>query len=389
VAHWLPPTTLVREGSILKFFKYPALLGLLTLALLATLTFTRAGEAAATAVPLGTAGNFAVLAGSGITNTGATTITGDTGSSPTSIESGFGACPGADCVTQTGTNHTSPDPNDAATVAAKLALSNAYSVAAGQTPTLIPTDLAGQNLTPGVYTSASGTFAMTGTLTLNGSGDPNATFIFQTADGTGTLITGSTGNVSLIGSAQSCNIYWKVGSSATLGSGSTFRGNILANTSISLGAAVTVDGSLLADAAPSPAGAVTLINDTITKATCAAPAAPTPAPATTTAATTTTTPVTTTAATTTTPKTTTAASQAATAKSVAAKAAAAKKAARVAAAEKKAAAAKRAAAAKKAAAVRAARRTALTKARTTHQSTTTSTSTVNAKPPIRTSGFTG
>ncbi len=99
-------------------------------------------------MPLGTAGNFAVLAGSGITNTGPTTISGDTGSSPTSTESGFGACPGVDCVSQTGANHIDPDPNDAATVAAKLALSNAYSIAAGQTPTMIPTEPAGQTLTP-------------------------------------------------------------------------------------------------------------------------------------------------------------------------------------------------------------------------------------------------
>ena len=242
------------------------------------------GAGAATAVPLGTAGSYAVLAGSGITNIGATTIAGDTGSSPTSVESGFGACPGANCVTQTGANHIDPDPNDAATQAAKVALTNAYNVAAGQSPTTIPTELAGQTLTPGVYTSASGTFGMTGTLTLNGGGDPNATFIFQTADGTGTLITGSTGNVSLIGSAQSCNLYWKVGTSATLGAGSTFRGNILANTSISLGAAVTVDGSLLAGEQPSGTGAVTLINDTITTATCATTPLPTPPPATTTAA---------------------------------------------------------------------------------------------------------
>ena len=245
------------------------------------------GAGAATAVPLGTAGTYAVLAGSGISNIGATTIAGDTGSSPTSVESGFAACPGANCVSQTGANHIDPDPNDAATQAAKVALTNAYNVAAGQTPTTIPTDLAGQTLTAGVYTSASGVFAMTGTLTLNGGGDPNATFIFQTADGTGTLITGSTGNVSLIGSAQSCNLYWKVGSSATLGSGSTFRGNILANDSISLGAAVTVDGSLLAGEQGSGAGAVTLINDTITTATCAATPTPTPTPATTTAAVTT------------------------------------------------------------------------------------------------------
>src|SRR5580698_7206968 len=99
-----------------------------------------ATEAAGTAPPLGTAGAFAVLAGSGITNTGATTISGDTGSSPTSVESGFAACPGVNCVTQTGANHIDPDPNDAATQSAKAALTTAYNVAAGQTPTTIPTE---------------------------------------------------------------------------------------------------------------------------------------------------------------------------------------------------------------------------------------------------------
>ena len=85
---------------------------------------------------------------------------------------------------------------------------------------------------------------------------------------------GRTGNVSLIRSAQSCNLFWKVGSSATLGAGSTFRGTIMANTSISLGAAVTVDGRLLAGEQASGAGAVTLINDTIIKPTCAPRGAP-------------------------------------------------------------------------------------------------------------------
>jgi hypothetical protein len=303
------------------------------------------GAGAATAVPLGTAGTYAVLAGSGISNIGATTISGDTGSSPTSVESGFAACPGANCVSQTGANHIDPDPNDAATQAAKTALTNAYNVAAGQTPTTIPTDLAGQTLTAGVYTSASGVFAMSGTLTLDGGGDPNATFIFQTADGTGTLITGSTGNVSLIGSAQSCNLYWKVGSSATLGSGSTFRGNILANDTISLGAAVTVDGSLLAGEQGSGAGAVTLINDTITTATCAATPTPTPTPATITTAAVTTSTVTSTATTptsttSTTPSSAAVAAAAARAKALKAKTAAARAAASKAAAARKVAAAR-------------------------------------------------
>jgi ice-binding like protein len=370
----------------LKLFKYPALLGLLTLAFVATLTFTGAGEAAGTVVPLGTAAPFAVLAGSGITNTGATTINGDSGSSPTATESGFGGCPAANCVSQTGTNHVGPDPNDSATQSAKVALTNAYNVAAGQTPTTIPTELAGQSLAPGVYNSASGTFGMTGTLTLNAGNDPNAVFIFQTADGTGTLITGSTGNVSLIGQAQSCNVFWKVGSSATLGGGSTFRGTIMANTSISLGAVVTVDGRLLAGEQPSGTGAVTLINDTIATPTCAAPVV-TPAPATTAS---TTTIATATAPTVTTPTTTSPTAAAAAAR--AAKAAKAKAAASKAASVAKVAAAKALAARKTALAV--AKKAAILKKaaarkRATAKHTATSTSVGNARPPVRHVGLTG
>lgn len=234
-------------------------------ALFATLLI--AGGAGAVTPPqvlLGTAGQFAVLAGSGITNTGPTTVGGDTGSSPTSSETGFAACPAADCVTQTGVNHTSPDPNDATTSGAKAALATAYNDAAGRTPTTIVTELAGQTLVAGVYTSASGTFGMSGTLILDGENNADAVFIFQTAS---TLITGGTGNITLTRGAQACNIFWKVGSAATLGAGSTLRGTVLAHDDISLGDGVTVDGRLLAGAQPSGAGAVTLIHDTITTPT--------------------------------------------------------------------------------------------------------------------------
>ena len=359
----------------MNFLKYPALLGLLAVALAGAI-FVGTTEAAGTSVPLGTAGNFAILAGSGITNTGQTTIVGDTGSSPTSSETGFAACPGsADCITQTGANHADPDPNDSATQSAKAALTNAYNVAAGQSPTTIPTELAGQTLAPGVYTSASGTFGMSGTLTLDAGSDPHAAFIFQTAEGTGTLITGATGNVSLIGAAQSCNVFWKIGTSATLGAGSTFKGIIMAHTSISLGAAVTVEGSLFAGEQASGAGAVTLINDTIKKATCAAPATTTVATTTITA--TTTIPVpSATPPVGTSPAAKLAPSNAASTKTVAAKVAA-----------KKAAAAL---AAKRAAIKLAAKKV---KAKTGKATSTNTTSTrirkSQAKPPIHLTGFTG
>ena len=240
----------------------------LTLSLAAILVaVSGTAQAAATEVPLGTAGTFAILAGSGITNTGITTISGDVGSSPTATETGFTACPGANCVTLTGTNHTSPSPNDAVTQGAKAALTNAFNAAAGQTPGVVLTELSGQTLVAGVYTSASGTFGMSGTLTLDGANNANSVFIFQTAS---TLITGGTGNVNLIRGAQACNIFWQVGSAATLGAGSTLDGTVMAHDSISLGSGVTVNGRLLAGEQASGAGAVTLIHDTIIRPTCAA-----------------------------------------------------------------------------------------------------------------------
>jgi uncharacterized repeat protein (TIGR01451 family) len=204
-------------------------------------------------VNLGTAGNFAVLAGAGITNTGPTTITGDVGTFPTTAETGFGS------VTLIGTNHG----GDAVTQLAKTDLTTAYNDAAGRVPAItVSGDLGGLTLVPGVYKSTS-SLGLTGTLTLNAQGDPNAVFIFQMGS---TLTTASGSNVSLINGTQSCNIFWQVGSSAVLGTGSTFRGTILALASITATTGATVDGRLLA-----MTGAVTLDTNTITRATCAMP----------------------------------------------------------------------------------------------------------------------
>ena len=238
--------------------------GLCMLALLTTMVVAGSAQAATpTPVLLGNAGLFAVLAGSGMTNSGVTTISGDVGSSPNPAQPGFTACPGANCVALTGANHNDPTPNDAVTQSAKADLITAYDNAAGQTPTEVPTELAGNTYTAGVYNSASGTLGMTGTLVLDGENNADATFIFQTAS---TLITGGTGNVSFIRGAQACNVFWKVGSAATLGAGSSFSGTILAHDDISLGDGVTVNGRLLA-AEQGNAGAVTLIHDTIVKPT--------------------------------------------------------------------------------------------------------------------------
>jgi type VI secretion system secreted protein VgrG len=299
---------------------------LVALFLLGTLvTLLGGAQAAVTAVPLGTADSFAVLAGAGITNTGPTTVNGDLGTYPTTTETGTAS------ITVTGTDHA----GDAVTQGAKTDLVTAYDTAAGEGPTTpIAADLAGQTLTPGIYNSAS-SIGLTGALTLDGGGDPKAIFVFQAGS---TLTTASASQVNLINGAQSCNVFWQVGSSATLGTGSTFRGTILALTSITVTTGVTIDGRVLARN-----GAVTLDTDTITKPTCVTPvvtttAAKTTAPTTTAVVTTTavtTTAVTTTAATTPTPTTTT---PTAAAKKKAAAAAVAK---RVAVAKKKAAAQKK------------------------------------------------
>lgn len=217
-------------------------------------------SAASPTVGLGTAASFSVLAGSGITNTGPSVINGNIGSFPTTSITGFP--PGL----VNGTNHA----GDAVTQGAKTDLTTAYNDAAGRTPvTTVPTELGGTTLVPGTYASAAGTFGITGTVTLNGQGDPNAVFIFQTAS---TLITATGSGVSLIGSAQSCNVFWQVGSSATLGGSTSFKGTILALTSITLVTGATMDGRALARN-----GAVTLDTNTITASTCAAaPATPTP-----------------------------------------------------------------------------------------------------------------
>jgi hypothetical protein len=236
-------------------------IGSCTIALLATLLVAGSAQSATpTTVLLGTAGQFAVLAGSGMTNTGVSTISGDVGSSPTSTETGFTLCPAADCVALTGTNHVAANPNDSTTQGAKAALTTAYNDAAGRSATSIPTELAGQTLVAGVYTAPSGTFGMSGTLVLDGENNRDAVFIFQTGS---TLITAGAANITLTRGAQACNIFWKVGSAATLGGGSTMRGTIMAHDDISLGNGVTVDGRLLAGEQGSGAGAVTLIHDTI------------------------------------------------------------------------------------------------------------------------------
>ena len=207
---------------------------------------------AATSANLGTADSFAVLAGSAITNNGSSIINGNLGISPGSAVTGFP--PGSINGTQQVANSIA--------VQAQTDLTAAYNNAAGQTPvSTIPTELGGTIKTAGVYDSAAGTFQITGTLTLDAAGDPNAVFVFKTNS---TLITSGTSNVVLLNAAQACNVFWQVGSSATLGTNSIFKGNILALTSATLTTGTNVEGRVLARN-----GAVTLDTNTITRATCA------------------------------------------------------------------------------------------------------------------------
>jgi hypothetical protein len=189
-------------------------------------------------VDLGAATGFSVLAGSGITVAGAvnsTTISGDIGTFPTSSITGLGN------VVLNGTNQA----GDSVTQGAKIDLQAAYNIAAGYSAntTYNPIfDLGSLTLTSGVYRDTS-SFGITGALTLNANGNPNAVWIFQAGS---TLTTATGSQVILEGGAKASNVYWQIGSSATIGSGSSFVGGILSDQSITLDSGATVDGRLLA-----------------------------------------------------------------------------------------------------------------------------------------------
>ena len=226
-------------------------------------TLLAAPAHAATTINLGTAGAFAVLAGSAITNSGPSTIVGKIGISPLPAETGLALCPAVGgCVTLTGTRHSADD----IAAQAKQDLTAAYDAAVGQpSDQTIAADLEGMTFLPGVYRSAS-SLGLTGEVTLDGRNDPDAVFLFQAGS---TLTTAVASSINLINGANACNVFFQVGSSATLGAASTFHGTILAHTSITLGDGVTVYGRLLAGEQASQEGAVTLLRDTITVPDCA------------------------------------------------------------------------------------------------------------------------
>jgi hypothetical protein len=190
---------------------------------------------------LGTAGNFAVLAGAAVTSTGNTDVTGDlgvwAGASVTGIQ---GIVPGGPGIV-----HGNIHAGDATAQTAQGDLTTAYNDAAGRTLAPIDVanaDLGGRTLAPGLYKS-TGTLALTGTVTLDAQGDVNGIWIFQVAS---SLDTATGSQVVLSGGAKASNVFWQVGSSATLGTTTVFKGTIMANQSITLANGATLDGRALA-----------------------------------------------------------------------------------------------------------------------------------------------
>ena len=201
-------------------------------------------------VSLASSSTIVILAGSGITNTGATNITGDMALSPGTSVGGFP--PGI----LTGTQHV----NDNIATQAKLDLTAAYNDAAGRTSTDIVTlsgNIGGLTLTPGLYKSTSSLAISSGDLTFDAKGNASAVFIIQIAS---TLTTTSGRKVILSGGALASNIFWQVGSSATFGTTSVFKGTVMAMQSITFNTGATLDGRALART-----GAVVLAGNTIVK----------------------------------------------------------------------------------------------------------------------------
>jgi Ice-binding-like len=176
---------------------------------------------------------------------------GDVGVSPGTAVTGFS--PGTMLA---GSIHS----GDPVAAQAQAATSAAYDAAAALAPTGFVTDLGGMTLTPGVYAASAASIGVTGDVTLDARGDPNAVFVFQAGS---TVITSANSHVLLINGAQACNVWWQVGSSATIGVGSAFAGNIMALASITMTTGASLNGRAIARN-----GAVTLDTNAITIPTC-------------------------------------------------------------------------------------------------------------------------
>jgi type VI secretion system secreted protein VgrG len=211
---------------------------------------------------LGTVGSFAVLGGSTVTNTGATTIAGDLGVSPGLAITGFP--PG---LVVGGATHA----GDAVALQAQTDTTTAYDALAAQACSvdLSGKDLGGLTLTPGVYCFGSSA-QLTGALILDAGGKSDAVFVFKTAS---TLTTASNASVQVINGGSDCGVFWQIGSSATLGTGTVFAGSVLALASITVTTGAKVSGRVLART-----GAVTMDDNAISLPICAKPAADAAAP---------------------------------------------------------------------------------------------------------------
>ncbi|MDP3436729.1 MAG: Ig-like domain-containing protein, partial [Bacteroidales bacterium] len=211
--------------------------------------FTTALPAGPLGIDLRTAGDYAVLAGSGVTNTGLTIINGDLGTSPTGTVNGF----------PPGIVNGVINAANALAAQAKLDLTTAFNDGQSRSTSAIslPGDLSGLTLTPGLYVNSTSVLLSSGSVWLDAQGDANATFIFKM----GSTLTSLAGtSVVLSGNAQAKNIYWIVGTSATLGTNSIFYGNILADQSITLTTGAVLNGRALTRIA-----AVTLDASLVTK----------------------------------------------------------------------------------------------------------------------------
>jgi len=235
----------MNNTSVIKC-RAPSPWGLITSLAIAAMFVSHDATAVEAMVPLGSAAPLGVLAATTVTTIPTTTVNGDVGVSPGNTVTGSPIV--------NGTTHL----GDPTAAQAQLDLTTAYNDAAGRTVDAITVagNLGGQTLAPGLYTSATSLEISSGDLTLDASGDPNGVWIFQMGS---TLVTTVGRQVILSGGAQAANVFWQVGSSATIGGSSVFKGTIMANQSITMNTSATLEGRALARN-----GAVALDANTIT-----------------------------------------------------------------------------------------------------------------------------